>query len=83
MNKLRQLRLARGETLGQMGKRLGIPKTTLRSWEVGERNISLKNIISICREYRVPLAVIAPDLWQEIMSVTPTEIQEEIEKGEG
>ncbi|WP_283598252.1 helix-turn-helix domain-containing protein [Ligilactobacillus saerimneri] len=81
MNRIKDLRVARGETLKQMADRLGVPKTTLRSWEVGERNISLGRIISICKEYGVPLATIAPDLWQEIMSVTPTDVlQEEKEK---
>ena len=48
MNRIRELRTARGWTQTQLGKRIGAAKNTISGYENGERQITPSTICALC-----------------------------------
>lgn len=45
---LRDVRLFRGETQSEIGKRIGKDQSTVSKWELGEQAMTLKDLERIC-----------------------------------
>lgn len=83
MIKLKELRKARGESIREMSERLDIPANTIAKWGQGIRKPKLEKIIHICKVYGISLAVLAPDLWEEIVGAVDTiDLKDELDRRE-
>ena len=51
--RVREVRQALGLTMRQFGEKLGLGGSTISDIENGRRNLTLQNMLSICREFRV------------------------------
>lgn len=47
MNRLKELRAQKGLTQDELGKKLNVRSNTISNYEIGERNISIKNLIKM------------------------------------